>query len=131
VAREGCVTSYREVTELAAIRAAVRAAGAGELEELEVLVTVACTRQRWALGGLAVVVDRMEDGYSVGEVEAVVQAAGRGEAARRVRELAARLGLRPLEEGKVEHCLRVQRPEVLQALRELRAQPSHSAPADY
>ena len=120
--RQGGTTTYREVMEVGAIRALVKEVGVEqELEELERLVEVGCTREEWVVGEVVVVVDRMEDGYTVGEVEVVVgDSQGKEDARRKVDAMVARLGLQPQLEGKVEHCLRLQNPGAYRLLLQLR-----------
>ena len=67
------------------------------------------------------VVDRMADGYTVGEVETMVRGkGGREEALARVKELASKLGVTPQLEGKVERRLRLTNPRAYSKLREMR-----------
>ena len=113
----GGATSYRELSSPSAIREAVREAGVlEELEELETIVEVRCTRQQWQLAGMEVVVDRMADGYTVGEVEVMARSEGRAAALARVQEAAAALGFTAVPEGKVAHCMRLARPELWRRL---------------
>ena len=113
----GGATSYTELSSLPAIREAVREAGVlEELEELETMVEVRCTRQQWRLAGMEVVVDKMADGYTVGEVEVMARPGGRVAALARVQKAAAALGFTAVHEGKVAHCMRLARPELWRRL---------------
>ena len=84
------------------------------------LVSVNCRREEWRLEDVTLVVDRMPDGYSVGEVEVMVGRRGREAARARVAEVAASLAFLPQEEGKVEHCLGLQNPGAFKLLQQLR-----------
>ena len=121
--RETGGTIYREVSDLQTINILLKEVGVvKDLDQLDLLVEVACKREEWSLvGGMTVVVDRMEDGYTVGEVETMVRGeGGREEALARVKELASKLGLTPQLEGKVERRLRLTNPRAYSKLRELR-----------
>jgi len=121
--RETGGTIYREVSDPQIIRTLLNEVGVAEdLDQLDLLVEVACKREEWSLGGgMAVVVDRMEDGYTVGEVETMVRGeGGREEALARVKEVASKLGLTPQLEGKVERRLRLTNPRAYSKLREMR-----------
>lgn len=121
--RETGGTIYREVSDHQTIKMLLKEVGVVEdLDQLDLLVEVACKREEWSLvGGMTVVVDRMEDGYTVGEVETMVQGeGGREEALVRVKEVASKLGLTPQLEGKVERRLRLANPRAYSKLKEMR-----------
>ena len=121
--RETGGTIYREVSDLQTINILLKEVGVvKDLDQLDLLVEVACKREEWSLvGGMTGVVDMMEDGYTVGEVETMVRGeGGREEALAKVKELASKLGLTPQLEGKVERRLRLTNPRAYSKLRELR-----------
>lgn len=122
------LTTYREVTGEQAVRDTLTHGGVNsELEQLVVMARVACTRENWRLGRLGLVVDRMEDGYIVGELEVMCNLEARDEAVREVEQVAARLGFTPQKTGKVSHCLRTQNVKAWNLLCSLKAQRAQSA----
>ena len=122
--RETGGTIYREVSDPKTIKMLLKEVGVvADFDHLDLLVEVSCKREEWNLEieGMAVVVDRMEDGYAVGEVETMMQGeGGREEALARVKEVASKLGLTPQMEGKVERRLRLSNPRAYSKLKEMR-----------
>ena len=120
--REAGGTIYREVSDPQTIRMLLKEVGVQEdVDQLDLLVEVSCKREEWSLGEMTIVVDKMADEYSVGEVETMVRGKeGREEALVRVKETASRLGLSPQLEGKVERRLRIANPRAYAKLKELR-----------
>jgi len=120
--REAGGTIYREVSDLQTIRMLLKEVGVQEdVDQLDLLVEVSCKREEWSLEEMTIVVDKMADGYSVGEVETMVRGKeGREEALARVKETASKLGVSPQLEGKVERRLRIANPRAYAKLKELR-----------
>ena len=120
--REAGGTIYREVSDPQTIRMLLKEVGVQEdVDQLDLLVEVSCKREEWSLEEMTIVVDKMADGYSVGEVETMVRGKeGREEALARVKETASKLGVSPQLEGKVERRLRIANPRAYAKLKELR-----------
>lgn len=122
---QGTTTIYREDTDLEAIsdRLAVSELPKSSTQLPQgwiILAQIHTHREQWKLGAISIVLDRLEDGYTIGEIELVVYHHNKVEGARaRIDELAKELGCGRQVEGKLDHCLRVQHPAAYQILTEL------------
>jgi len=122
VAHKGSATIYREDTELKTIKDRL---GVPELPSSPqslppawtILAQINTNRENWRLDDMAIALDTLEDGFTVGEIELVVHSNSQVDGARaRIEALAARLGCTTQFQGKVDHCVRIQNPDAYQFL---------------
>merc|ERR1719474_278418 len=116
-------TIYREETDLQAICKILGCTVPTSCDDLPdgwiPLLDITTKREVWRLDDIVVVLDELEDGFTLGEVEVVVDHPDKvGWANTLIDQLADRLGFRKQREGKVDHALREQNPEALHILQQ-------------
>jgi len=118
----GGMTQYREVEGKDKVQEEVARFTSVDLDKMIEMVRVVSVRESWVFEELSVVIDRMvDDGWSVGEVEIVVNSQEEVDGARKkVQETANMLGFTPQKDGKVDHCLRLQNTVAAGVLMEVR-----------
>lgn len=120
-------TVYRELTDVSAIESVVGSPVPKSADNLPVgwriLARVICERDVWSYGGVGLTVDRLEDGYSIGELEMVVNDKSQVDSAQLgIDRLAEQLGFTKQTAGKLNHYLRSHDPEAFKILQDLNDQ---------
>lgn len=85
--------------------------------EWTVLVSIQTSREKWRFEGLEIVLDQLEDGFTVGEIELVTNHPSQvDEARRRINRVAEELGFTRQYQGKLDHALRLHNPAAFSIL---------------
>jgi len=122
-------TVFREETDVDVINKLLGVKPPTSISDPEwiVLTHIKTKREIWALGNIEIVIDKLEDGFTLGEIEVVAHSYSQvAEANSAITDLADKLGFTQQLEGKLDHCLRSQQPEIAPILDALHAKRGNS-----